>query len=197
MRAGAPDGTLARAYVHPTPDPTTMNRSIHLQPDELSRLVVQAAANAQSEGFWTGAGSAAEDAARHLIAFLGLLAGGDDHVDTREMNLFAQIYSAATGDHLPHDELLASVHESVGVADDPEHVQAFLTTTPPFLRAVIAMDRSRGTRNAEQVVTAISGLALSLLAADGRAEPEEDAVFTTHLEHLRREIGTVGTDAVS
>ena len=170
-----------------------MNRSIHLQPDELSKLVVQAASNAQSEGFWAGDGSAAEDAARHLVAFLGLLAGGDDHVDEREMNLFAQIYAAATGQHLPEDELLASVRESVRVADDPEAVGAFLTTTPPFLRAVIDMDRARGTRNAEQVVTAMSGLALALLAADGRAEIEEDAVFTTHLGHLRREIETLGS----
>jgi len=166
----------------------TMNRSIHLQPDELSRLVVQAASNAESEGFWAGAGTAAEDAARHLVTFLGLMAGGDDDVDDREMNLFAQIHAAATGEHLAHDELLASVRESVGIADDPERVEEFLTTTPPFLQAVIAMDRARGTRNAEQVVTAMSGLALALLAADGKAEIEEDAVFTTHLGHLRREI---------
>jgi hypothetical protein len=172
-----------------------MNHSIHLQPDELSRLVVQAAANAQSEGFWSGPGTAAEDAGRHLVRVLGLLLGGDDHVDTREMNLFAQVHAAATGEHLAHDELLASVEESVAIADDPERVEEFLTTTPPFLRAVIAMDRSRGTRNAEQVVTAIGGLALALLAADGKAEPEEDAVFTTHLEHLRREIGSIGNEA--
>lgn len=172
-----------------------MNRSIHLQPDELSRLVVQAAANAQSEGFWTDAGSATEDAARHLVRFLGLLAGGDDHLDEREMNLFAQIYAAATSHHLPEDELRASVHESVSIADDPEQVEAFLTATPPFLRAVLAMDRARGTRNAEQVVTAMSGLALALLAADGKAEVEEDAVFTTHLGHLRREIGALGSSS--
>jgi hypothetical protein len=172
-----------------------MSHSIHLQPDELSRLVVQAAANAQSEGFWTGAGTAAEDAGRHLVRLLGLLLGGDDHVDTREMNLFAQIHAAATGEHLAHDELLDSVRDSVRIADDPERVGAFLTTTPPFLRAVMDMDRSRGTRNAEQVVTAIGGLALALLAADGKAEMEEDAVFTTHLEHLRREVGTLGPAA--
>jgi hypothetical protein len=170
-----------------------MNHSIHLQPDELSRLVVQAAANAQSEGFWKGPGTAAEDAGRHLVRVLGLLLGGDDDVDTRELNLFAQVHAAATGEHLAHDELLAAVDESVAIADDPERVEAFLTTTPPFLRAVIEMDRSRGTRNAEQVVTAISGLALAVLAADGKAEPEEDAVFTTHLEHLRRELATLGS----
>jgi len=168
-----------------------MNRSIHLQPDELARIVVQAAANAQGEGFWSGPGSAAEDAGRHLVRVLGLLLGGDDDVDARELNLFAQIHAAATGEHLAHDELLEAVDEGVAIADDPERVEAFLTTTPPFLQAVIAMDRERGTRNAEQVVTAISGLALALLAADGKAEPEEDAVFTTHLEHLRREIGTI------
>jgi hypothetical protein len=192
LRRRAPDGTLAPAepaIPHPI---ETMNHSIHLQPDELSRLVVQAAANAESEGFWTGPGRAAEDAGRHLVRVLGLLLGGDDHVDTREMNLFAQVHAAATGEHLAHDELLASVNESVAIADDPERVEAFLSTTPPFLRAIIEMDRSRGTRNAEQVVTAMSGLALALLAADGKAEPEEDAVFTTHLEHLRREVAALG-----
>jgi hypothetical protein len=172
-----------------------MNRSIHLQPGELARIVVQAAANAQSEGFWSAPGSAAEDAGRHLVRVLGLLLGGDDDVDARELNLFAQIHAAATGEHLAHDELLDVVEDGVAIADDPERVGAFLTTTPPFLQAVIAMDRSRGTRNAEQVVTAISGLALALLAADGKAEPEEDAVFTTHLEHLRREVASLGASA--
>jgi len=116
-------------------------------------------------------------------------------VDARELNLFAQIHAAATGEHLAHDELLDVVEDGVAIADDPERVEAFLSTTPPFLRAVIAMDRSRGTRNAEQVVTAIGGLALALLAADGKAEPEEDAVFTTHLEHLRREVASLGSGA--
>ena len=96
-----------------------MNRSIHLQPDELARIVVQAAANAQSEGFWSGPGSAAEDAGQHLVRVLGLLLGGDDDVDARELNLFAQIHAAATGPHLAHDELLDAVEDGVAIADDP------------------------------------------------------------------------------
>jgi hypothetical protein len=174
-----------------------MSHSIHLQPDELARLVVQAATNAQEQGFWSGGGSAAGDAARHLTRYLGLMLGGDDDVDPHEMRIFGQVCAAATGRPAEGDELLASVRDAVAIADDPDAVEDFLLTTPPFLRAVIAMDQGRGTRNAEQVVTALSGLALAVLAADGVAEVEEDAVFTTHLNHLRgelRDLGLVSTD---
>jgi hypothetical protein len=169
-----------------------MSHSIHLQPDELARLVVQAAANAQDEGYWNSDGFAADDAARHLTRYLGLMLGGDNDVNPHEMRVFAQVCAAATGREAAEDELLAAVREAVSIADDPDAVGDFLLTTPRFLRAVIAMDRERGTRNAEQVVTALSGLAIAVLAADGRAEVEEDAVFTTHLNHLRGELQSLG-----
>jgi len=172
-----------------------MSHSIHLQPDELSRMVVQAARNAQEQGYWTGGGSAAEDAARHLTNYLGLLLGGDNDVSPHEMRIFRKVCCAATGREIADDELDQSVRDAVAIADDPDRVEDFLLTTPPFLRAVIAMDRDRGTRNAEQVVTALSGLALAMLAADGRAEVEEDAVFTTHLNHLRGELAQLGLAA--
>jgi hypothetical protein len=168
------------------------NRSIHLEPDELSRLVVEAALNADEQGYWKQPRPIAEDAVKHLVAFLGLLLGGDDDVDATELNVLGEVFAAATGAHPSEAELRAAVNESVTVADDPDAVNAFLCTTPPFLAAVMAMDQERGTRNADQVVTALSGLALAVLAADGRAEVEEDAVFTTHLEHLRRELSTRG-----
>ncbi|HEX8245681.1 MAG TPA: hypothetical protein VF541_19370 [Longimicrobium sp.] len=174
-----------------------MSHSIHLQPDELARLVVQAAVNAQDEGFWNGDGSAGENAARHLTRYLGLMLGGDNDVSPHEMRVFAEVCAAATGREAAEDELLAAVRDAVHVADDPDAVGDFLLTTPPFLSAVIAMDQARGTRNAEQVVTALGGLALAVLAADGKAEVEEDAVFTTHLDHLRnelRELGLVSRD---
>jgi predicted RNA-binding Zn ribbon-like protein len=95
------------------------------------------------------------------------------------------VFCAATGAH-PTDEVLrAAVAESVRLADDPDALNDYLTATPAYLRAVLAMDRERGTQNTNQVVTALSGLALAMLAADGRAEPEEDSVFTTHIGHLR------------
>jgi hypothetical protein len=169
-----------------------MSHSIHLQPDELSRMVVQAATNAQEQGYWTGGGSAADDAARHLTDYLGLLLGGDNDVSPHEMRIFRKVCCAATGLDLSDDDLDQSVRDAVAIADDPDRVEDFLLTTPPFLRAIIEMDRDRGTRNAEQVVTALSGLALAMLAADGKAEIEEDAVFTTHLNHLRGELAKDG-----
>lgn len=172
-----------------------MNHSIHLRPDELSRLVVQAASNAENEGYWTGPSPIAQDAARHLITFLGLLLGGDDHVDEKELKIFEEVWTAATGGAPSEDELRTSVTRSVNLADDPDALQEYLTSTPPYLQAVIAMDRERGTRNAEQVVTALSGLALAVLAADGQAAAEEDSVFTTHLNHLRNELSTDGSTA--
>jgi hypothetical protein len=169
-----------------------MSHSIHLQPDELSRLIVQAAANAQAEGFWSGEGSAKDDAARHLTRYLGLMLGGDNDVSPHEMTIFRQVCAAATGQPSSDDDLLASVRDAVHIADDPDAVEDFLLATPPFLQSVIAMDKARGTRNAEQVVTALGGLALAILAADGKAEVEEDAVFTTHLNHLREELSASG-----
>jgi hypothetical protein len=115
--------------------------------------------------------------------------GGDNDLSPHELKLFAEVHSAATGAQISRDELVACVRDSVEIADDPEAVNEFLVTTPPFLEAVIAMDRSRGTRNGEQVVTALSALALAMLAADGQAEVEEDAVFTVHIGHLRHEVG--------
>jgi hypothetical protein len=169
-----------------------MTHSIHLNPGELARLVTQSAANAQDEGFWTGEGSARDDAARHLTRYLGLLLGGDNDVDEDELNIFRAVCAAATGRESSDEELIESVRDAVHVADDPDAVEEFLLTTPPFLRAVMEMDRARGTRNAEQAVTALGGLALAMLAADGKAEIEEDAVFTTHLDHLRRELQSLG-----
>ena len=172
-----------------------MNHSIHLSPDELSRLVVEAAVNAEQEGYWRGPGPIAEDAVRHLVRFLGLLLGGDDDVDLKEMDVFADVFSAVSGTPPSAEDLRRAVDEAVEIADDPEAVNEFLTTTPGYLRAVVAMDQERGTRNANQVVTALSGLGLAVLAADGRAEVEEDAVFITHLEHLRRELESLGLSA--
>ncbi|HEX8361088.1 MAG TPA: hypothetical protein VF613_13330 [Longimicrobium sp.] len=163
-----------------------MNHSIHLSPDELSRLVVEAAVNADEQGYWSGPGSAAENAVAHLTRFLGVLAGGDDDLNSRELELFGEVFRAATGEHPSDDVLRRSVAESVRLADDPDALNDFLIATPAYIESVAAMDRERGTRNTDQVVTALSGLALAMLAADGRAEPEEDSVFTTHIGHLRR-----------
>lgn len=171
-----------------------MSHSIHLSPDELSRLVVQAAANAEAQGYWSGPRGAAEDAAAHLAHFLGLLAGGDDDLSPSELEIFAQVFRAASGQDPDDDTLRRGIAESVRTADDPDALHDFLTATPAYLEAVVAMDRERGTRNARQVVTALSGLALAVLAADGRAEEEEDSIFTTHIGHLRRVVDTLGPD---
>jgi len=169
-----------------------MNHSIHLEPDELSRLIAQAALQAEEQGYWRGPGGAADDAAAHLIHFLGLLAGGDDDLNPHELAVFGQVFRAASGEQ-PADELLrSSVAGSVRTADDPDALHEFLTATPAYLQAVLAMDRERGTHNARQVVTALSGLALAVLAADGRAEPEEDSIFTTHISHLRGLVEELG-----
>jgi hypothetical protein len=169
-----------------------MNRSIHLAPVELTNLVIQAARNAESEGFWKGDITAGEDAARHLVRLLGLLLGGDNDVNLNEIALLGEVFQAATGTEASNEQLLESVKESVALADDPEAVNQFLCATPPFMQAVLDMDRARGTRNAEQVVAAMSGLTLGMLAADGKSEIEEVAVFTTHLGHLRGEVAKLG-----
>lgn len=171
-----------------------MNHSIHLSPGEMSRLVVQAAVTASEQGYWLGSRSAADDAAAHLAHFLGLLAGGDDDLSRSELAVFGEVIGAVLGARPGDDALRRSIEQSVRTADDPDALHDFLTATPAYLEAVVAMDRERGTHNARQVVTALSGLALAVLAADGRAEAEEDSIFTTHLGHLRRVVDALGPE---
>jgi hypothetical protein len=169
-----------------------MSYPIQLPPDELARLVVQAAENAQAQGYWTGADDIRHDAVRHLVHFLGLLLAGDDDVNVREMAVFTRVVNAIRESEASEDELREGVMESVELTSDPDALHAFLGETPAYLRAVVAMDRERGTRNADQVVTALGGLGLAVLAADGQAAEEEDSIFTTHLNHLRGELDASG-----
>lgn len=162
-----------------------MSHSIHLSPDELSRLVVEAALTAQEQGYWSGPTTAAEDAVAHLTRYLGILAGGDDDLNAHEIELFSEVFRATSGAVPTEDVLREVVTDSLRLTEDPDALNDFLLATPAYLQAVLAMDRERGTTNAFQVVTSLSGLALAMLAADGRAEPEEDSLFTTHIGHLR------------
>lgn len=172
-----------------------MSYNIELPPDELARLVVQAAVNAGEEGYWHGDGPIRDDAVRHLVHFLGLLLAGDDDVNAREMDVFTRVVNAVSPTESSHDELRAGAMESVELANDPDALHAFLGDTPAYLRAIVEMDRERGTRNADQVVTALGGLGLAILAADGKAAEEEDSIFTTHLNHLRGELDANGVTA--
>lgn len=165
-----------------------MTHSFHLHPEQLTRTVFQAAENADGEGYWRGDRPIRADVEEHLLRFLSVLIGGDDDLDPREMDIFEQVSATGSEHPMPLDELVPYVRDFSRLIDDPDALQAFLTTTPAYLRAIVEMDRERGTRNAEQVVTALGGLALAVLAADGKAEVEEDAIFTVHLDHLRGEL---------
>ncbi|HEU0301419.1 MAG TPA: hypothetical protein VFR37_18315 [Longimicrobium sp.] len=169
-----------------------MRYNIDVAPGELAGLVVQAAANAGEQGYWTGREPITDDAVRHIMRFLGLLLAGDDDVNPRELDVFSQAVRGASGGEASHDDLRASAMETVELANDPDALHAFLGETPAYLHAIVAMDRERGTRNASQVVTALGGLGLAVLTADGRAAEEEDSIFTTHLNHLRGELDAQG-----
>ena len=172
-----------------------MRYDIDVSPDELARLVVQAAVTAEEQGYWNGSGPIAEDAVRHLARFLGLLLAGDDDINRRELDVFSQVLRGASNDAASHDDLRAAAMETMEMAADPDALHAFLGETPAYLHAVMAMDRDRGTRNAGQVVTALSGLGVAILTADGREAEEEDSIFTTHLNHLRGELDVHGVAA--
>lgn len=174
-----------------------MSYHIQLPPDELARLVVQAAENAQAQGYWTGEGDARHDAVQHLVHFLGLLLAGDDDVNPREMDVYTRVVNAVADARSSHDELRQGAMESVEITSDPDALHAFLGETPAYLRAIVAMDRALGTRNADQVVTALGGLGLAVLAADGKAAEEEDSIFTTHLNHLRGELDASGVSVTT
>ncbi|WP_420126755.1 hypothetical protein [Longimicrobium sp.] len=169
-----------------------MNYDINVAPDELARLVVQAAENAAAQGYWTGAAPIAQDALHHLTRFLGLLLAGDDDINRRELTVYSQALRGASGVDASHEDLRAAAMETMEMANDPDALHAFLGETPRYLRAIVAMDRERGTRNAGQVVTALSGLGVAMLTADGREAEEEDSIFTTHLNHLRGELDVHG-----
>jgi hypothetical protein len=165
-----------------------MRYDIDVSPDELSRLVVQAAVTAQEQGYWTGEGPIAEDAVRHLVRFLGLLLAGDDDINRRELDVFSLALRGAHGDEASHDELRSAAMDTMQLASDPDALHAFLGETPAYLHAIMRMDRERGTHNAGQVVTALGGLGVAVLTADGREAEEEDSIFTTHMNHLRAQV---------
>ena len=169
-----------------------MRYNIDLAPGELAGLVVQAAVNADEQGYWTHPEPIREDAVRHIVRFLGLLLAGDDDVNPRELDVFSQAVRGASGGEASHDDLRAAAMETMVLANDPDALHAFLGETPAYLNAIVAMDRERGTRNASQAVTALGGLGLAVLTADGRAAEEEDSIFTTHLNHLRGELDNQG-----
>ncbi|CAA9355210.1 MAG: hypothetical protein AVDCRST_MAG89-3377, partial [uncultured Gemmatimonadetes bacterium] len=169
-----------------------VNHATNLPPDELARMIVQAAEQADQQGYWHGEGAVTEDAARHLTHFLGLLMAGDDDLHRRELDVYGRVFHAAGKGEHSHDDLRTAAMESMEMANDPDALHAFLTDTPAYLRAILEMDRERGTHNADQVVTALSGLGLAILTADGRETVEEDSLFTTHLNHLRGELDVYG-----
>jgi hypothetical protein len=172
-----------------------MNYDINVAPDELARLVVQAAENAEAQGYWPGSEPIARDAVQHLMRFLGLLLAGDDDINRRELTVYSHALRGASGAETSHDDLRAAAMETMEMANDPDALHAFLGETPEYLRAVVAMDRERGTRNAGQVIAALSGLGVAMLTADGREAEEEDSIFTTHLNHLRGELDVHGVSA--
>jgi hypothetical protein len=173
-----------------------MSFAMNLPPDDLARMVLRAAEQAGREGYWTGAHPIGDDAVRHMVRFLGLLLAGDDDLDPAEIEVYGRVFQAVSGHHPSVDELRAAAMESVELASDPDGLHEFLMATPEYLRAVLEMDRERGTRNADQVVTALSGLGVAILAADGHAAPEEDSIITTHLNHLRGELDSYGVTSL-
>jgi hypothetical protein len=177
---------------HPQ-DPMTF--SPRLPPHDLARLVIDAAEQAGAEGYWTGAHPIHDDAVRHMVRFLGLLLAGDDDLAASEIEVYGRVFEAVSGHRPGVDELRAAAMESVELASDPDGLHAFLMETPAYLASVLEMDRERGTRNGDQVVTALSGLGLAILTADGHATPEEDSIITTHLNHLRGELDRLGVTA--
>lgn len=155
-------------------------------------MIVQAAEQAEQQGYWMAEGPISEDVARHLSHFLGLLLAGDDDLHRRELDVYGRVFHATSGGEHSHDDLRTAAMESMEMANDPDALHAFLGETPAYFRAILEMDRERGTHNADQVVTALSGLGLAILTADGRESEEEDSIFTTHLNHLRGELDAYG-----
>ena len=86
-----------------------MNYDINVAPDELARLVVQAATNAEAQGYWTGTGPIADDAVQHLTRFLGLLLAGDDDINRRELTVYSQALRGASGTEVVSAATIAPV----------------------------------------------------------------------------------------
>jgi len=172
-----------------------MTADLNLSPYTLFRSIVEAAQLADQKGYWPDEQPIGESAAEHMLRFLSLLTAGDGEINPRELDVFDALFAAA-GERQPHDylrELVSSTAEAIG--DDPDELNDFLTETPAYLEAIMDMDRAEGTRAASRTVASLSGLALTILAADGREEVEEHVIFTTHIGHLRRELDEAGLNA--
>lgn len=172
-----------------------MHADLNLSPYTLFRSIVEAAALADQRGYWPDQESIEENAAEHMLRFLSLLCERDGEINNRELDVFDALFAAA-GERQSQDtlrDLVAATSASIG--EDPDELHDFLTDTPAYLQAIMDMDRAEGTRTSSRAVAALSGLALSILAADGREEIEEHALFTTHVGHLRREVDSAGLSA--
>jgi hypothetical protein len=172
-----------------------MTAELNLSPYTLFRSIVEAATLADQKGYWPDEQPIGESAADHMLRFLSLLCASDGDINAKELDVFDALFAAA-GERQPQDylrELVASTADAIG--EDPDELSDFLTETPAYLEAIMDMDRAEGTRAASRAVAALSGLALTILAADGREEVEEHAIFTTHIGHLRRELDEAGLNA--
>jgi hypothetical protein len=154
-------------------------------PSELSTRILRAAATADTVGFWAGPGSVAADATTHIVRFLGLILASDQELHPRELNLYGRVMEAMLGERPTHDDLQLAAVEGLDAATDPQALDAFIHSTPAYLRALIEMDRTHRTREALGVVRALGALGYAVLEADGRATSEEGHVFRGHINHLR------------
>jgi hypothetical protein len=154
-------------------------------PAELSTLIVRAAERADAVGFWPGAGSIAADATTHIVRFLGLILAGDQELHPKELNLYGRVMQAVLGERPTHDDLQVAALEGLDAATDPAALEAFIHHTPPYLGALVEMDRAHQTREARRVVEALGALGYAVLEADGRATTEEGHIFRGHINHLR------------
>lgn len=173
-----------------------MTAELNLPPFSLFRTIVETAMLADQKGFWPDEQPIAESTTEHLLRFLSLLCAGDGEIHARELDIFDDLFFAATGERQPREYLRDMVASSMeSLSEDPDVLNDFLTEMPAYLEAVVDMDRAEGTRQAARVLASLSGLALTVLAADGRDEVEENAIFTTHFGFLRREMARAGVSA--
>ena len=161
-------------------------------PADLSTLILRAAATADTVGFWPGPGSVAADATTHIVRFLGLILAGDQDLHPRELNLYGRVIQATLGERPTHDDLQVAAMEALDQATDPEGLDAFIRSTPAYLRSLIEMDRAHRTREARRVVEALGALGYAILEADDRAAAEEGYILRGHINHLRGELATAG-----
>jgi stage V sporulation protein K len=148
---------------------------------ESYQTIVAAAERAAHSGHWPGFESIGTAVGAHLLEFVSRIVSADGHVSKPELQILAQVLPPEL---MQQDESALRTVIAVKLASRSLH--EFLNETPPYLQAIVEMDRAEGTQAAQSTCFALLALGLQTAAVDGLASEKEVMLITEYTQDLFR-----------